>query len=176
MSSRRMARTASTRQVTNHKPNTTAADASGSPPNENKLPKINAKTPLIMPAVATTSNVPAMEGVMAAADPVGELEWYQEEIKRTRHDVQVRHPYPFHVAMVEFILRQRASGNVRHVNDETLADGPYDDQEEQADRARFSHRSRCSPHGGTILTAPNTGTASTPQGRPHENQTPAPDL
>src|SRR3954470_5570071 len=36
------------------RPNTTAADASGSPPNVNKPPKINAKTPLIMPAVATT--------------------------------------------------------------------------------------------------------------------------
>jgi hypothetical protein len=32
------------------------------------------------------------------------------------------------------ILRQRASGQVGHVNDETLDDGPYDDQEEQADR------------------------------------------
>ena len=35
-----------------------------------------------------------MEGVMAAADPVGELEWCQEEIKRTRHDVQGKPPTP----------------------------------------------------------------------------------
>src|SRR4249920_3878303 len=46
MSSRRMARTASTSHDRNHRPNTTAADASGSPPNAKRLPKIKAKTPL----------------------------------------------------------------------------------------------------------------------------------
>jgi hypothetical protein len=35
--------------------------------------------------------------------------------------------------MVELILRQRARGQVGHVNNETLDHGPYDDQEEQAD-------------------------------------------
>ena len=49
-----------------------------------------------------------MEGVVPAADPVGQLERCQEEINHTRHDVQVRQPRLFHVAMVELILRQRA--------------------------------------------------------------------
>ena len=40
--------------VRNHRPNTTAAEASDSPPNENLPPKISAKTPLIMAAVAST--------------------------------------------------------------------------------------------------------------------------
>jgi hypothetical protein len=132
MSSRRMARTASTRQVRNHSPNTTAADASGSPPKENKPPKINTKTPLIMPVVASTR--PSRRWKVAAADPVGELEWGQEEVKRTRHDVQECQPRLFHVAMVELILRHRARGKVGHVNEETLDDGPYDDQEEEAHR------------------------------------------
>ena len=128
-----MARTASTRQVRNHRPNTTAAEASDSPPNENRPPKINAKTPLIMPAVATHPTEPSMEGVVPAADPVGQLERCQEEINHTRHDVQVRQPRLFHVAMVELILRQRARGNVWHVNDETRDDVPYYEQKEQAD-------------------------------------------
>jgi hypothetical protein len=60
---------------------------------QHRLPKINAKTPLIMPAVAKHPTEPSMEGVVAAADPVGELEWGQEEVERTRHNVEVRQPW-----------------------------------------------------------------------------------
>src|SRR5215207_10608112 len=74
-----------------------------------------------------------MEGVMAAANPVGELEWCQEQVNHTRHDVQVRQPCLFHVADFELILRHRARGQMGHVKDEPLANGIEDDQEEQAD-------------------------------------------
>ena len=47
---------------------------------------------------------PSMEGVVPAADPVGELEWCQEEVNRTRHEVKIRQPCLLYVATVEFLL------------------------------------------------------------------------
>ena len=49
-----------------------------------------------------------------------QLERCQEEIDHTRHDVQVRQPCLFHVAMVELILRHRARGQVGHVKTNRL--------------------------------------------------------
>jgi hypothetical protein len=58
MSPRRTARTASTTDTTSHRLNTTEAEASGGPPNENTPPRINAKTPVVIAAPAMVVDYP----------------------------------------------------------------------------------------------------------------------
>ena len=77
-----------------------------------------------------------MEGVVAAAEPIGELERCPEEVQHTRHDVQVGQPRLLHVAMVKLVLRQGAGGQIWHVDHEALDDGKYNDQGRHTGGAR----------------------------------------
>jgi hypothetical protein len=74
---------------------------------------------------------PSMEGVVTAAEPIGELERCPEEVQHTRREVQVGQPRLLHVAMVKLVLRQGAGGQIGHVDHEALDDREDDDHKEQ---------------------------------------------
>jgi hypothetical protein len=55
-----------------------------------------------------------MDGIVAAAEPVGELKRRQEQVQHTRQDVQVGQPGLCHEATVVVVSRHRAGSQVGH--------------------------------------------------------------
>ena len=96
-----------------------------------------------------------MEGVVTAAEPIGELQRCPEEVQHTRRQVQVRQPWLLHIAMIKLVLRQGASSQIGHVDHEALDDREDDDQQKEdhcyLDGAKPFSPERCADaHGPTI--------------------------
>ena len=72
-----------------------------------------------------------MDGVVAAAEPVGELQGCQEQVDGARSDVQVGQPRVCHVASIELVGRHSAVTQMRHVDGKAVDDGQDDDDDEQ---------------------------------------------
>jgi hypothetical protein len=78
-----MARTASTRHARNHSPNTTAAEALRQAAEREQAAEDQREDAADYRRTGEHPTEPSMEGVVATADPVGELERCQEQVQRT---------------------------------------------------------------------------------------------
>ena len=81
--------------------------------------------------VMTRDRPVSMGGVVAAAEPVSELQRRQEEVDGARHDVQVGQPRLGHVAPVKVVRGYGASGQMRHVDQQAFDDGQGHDCDQQ---------------------------------------------